>query len=257
MFRQKIMIIMMSLLCFGIQGITDSDRRDTPANKNDINMIETLWHKCELTWDEAPDYGYFVNAYQRHYNNCWEDYAAYIVSDYVTAARIENEQWELKQIYHYKDDIYQVYTESDMKSELYILFSWNTPDARPWYIIAADIRKTGDEDVTFWNGEYSYNSMLEWYSYEKWFDGEADMQERIDVDMIGDLYDSTYGNHIYYAIFDYLDRFSGDKKIRWEIEENTSYVGRNGEISSMSCIVGTEKIILFLDVWNERYAVLK
>ena len=39
--------------------------------------------------------------------------------------------------------------------------------------------------------KYSYSSMLEWYSYEKWFDGEADMEERINMDMIGDLYGSA------------------------------------------------------------------
>lgn len=198
-----------------------------------------------------------MNAYQRHYNSCWEDYAAYIVADYTASVGREKERWELKQIHHYRDSIYQVYTESDRKSELYLLFSWDTPDARPAYIVAADIRKTGEEDVTFWNGEYSYNSMLDWYSYKKWFNGEADMIERIKMDMIGDLYDSAYGNHSYYAIYDYLDRFGGDKDIPWEIDENTSYVGRNGEIACMSCVVGTEKVRLFLDIWNKCYAVLR
>lgn len=56
---------------------------------------------------------------------------------------------------------------------------------------------------------------------------------------------------------DYLDRFDKDKEADWKIDENTSYVGRNGEIASMSCAVGTRKINLFVDVWNKTYAVLE
>ena len=255
MIRTEFMMITISMLCLEILMALAPEKINTAVIADETNTVETLWRECELTWDEVLVDGYFVNAYQRHYNHCWEDYAAYIVVDYASSAGLEKEQWELKQIYHFRDDIYQVYTESDRKNELYMLF--DTSDAEPDYIVAADIRKTGEEEAGLWNDEYSYSSMLEWYSYEKWFDGEADMEERINMDMIGDLYGSAYGNHSYYAIFDYLDRSGEAKDILWEIDENASYVGRNGEIACMTCIVGTRKVSLFLDIWNKRYAVLK
>lgn len=227
------------------------------SNSLNENIMEELWKKCDLAWDEMPMPEYFINGNQSHYNYTTIGDVAAIVSDYAHESGMENEQWELKQIYHYRDGIFRAYTESDMGSELYILFTENTSDAKPCYIIAADIRKPGNENMVFQNGECSYNSMLEWYSYAKWFDGEVKMKEQIEVDVNGDLYDSIYGNSSNYAIYDYLDRFGGDKKIPWEVDENTSYVGRNGVITSMFCVVGTEKINLFIDVSNKRYAVLK
>jgi len=153
-------------------------------------------------------------------------------------------------------DIYQAYTESDKGSELYILFKDSTSGMSPNYIITADIRKTADGETTFPKGKGSYNSMLEWYSYEKWFVGDCEMEARIPVEFREEIYDSIYGSSSYYAIYDYLDRFDGDKEIPWVIEENTSYVGRNGIIASMSCVAGTEQVNLLVDVWNRRYAII-
>lgn len=254
MLRQRCIIIMIQILCLGIQGTINQDGMNVPVNKN--STMDNLWRKCDLPWEEVPDYNYFMNAQQRHYNLSLENDIAIIISDYVRGTKMENEHWELNQICHYRDDIYRAYTESDMGSELYILFTIDTPDAFPYYIIAADIQKTGNEDILM-NGEYSYNSMLEWYSYAKWFDGACDMKEGVEVNIIGDLYDSVYGNGSYYAIYDYLDRFDKDKEADWKIDENSSYVGRNGEIASISCAVGTRKINLFVDVWNKTYAVLE
>lgn len=97
--------------------------------------------------------------------------------------------------------------------------------------------------------------MLEWYSYEQVFNGETEIKEKIKVDVIGELYDSCLGNHSYYAIYDYLERFDGDKEIPWEIDGNISYTGDGGIVMSVSCIAGTEKINLFIDTYNKTYAV--
>ena len=38
---------------------------------------------------------------------------------------------------------------------------FDTSDAEPDYIVAADIRKSGEEEAGLWNDEYSYSSMLD------------------------------------------------------------------------------------------------
>lgn len=123
MIRTEFMMITISMLCLEILMALAPEKINTAVIADETNTVETLWRECELTWDEVPVDGYFVNAYQRHYNHCWEDYAAYIVVDYASSAGLEKEQWELKQIYHFRDDIYQVYTESDRKSFIKKLYT--------------------------------------------------------------------------------------------------------------------------------------
>lgn len=254
-------LIAFCILCVGLGlvlfDVNTSAKGGNTKVKTDTNRIEDLWRQCDLPQEEWPDYYFFTNAQQRHYNLSWENLAAFAVKDYAMDAEMEDEQWELKQIYHYRDDMYQAYTESDKGSELYILFRDSTSGMSPDYIVMADVRKTPGEAAVLQEKKWSYNSMLEWYSYKKWFDGDSKMADRIQVDIKGEIYDSIYGSGSYYAIYDYLDRFGGNKDISWEIDENTSYVGRNGEIASISCAVGTEKINLLVDVWNRRYAVVK
>lgn len=253
----RFIVMMIMSLCFGIQDITKQDEINLTAIKNEIDITKEPWKHCDLEWEEMPMPEYFTNVNQTYYNYTTKGDVAAVVMDYVIEAGMEDEQWALKCIYHDEDGVYRAYTESDMGSELYILFSCETPDAKPCYIIASDIRKTGNENTSFQKGKYSYNSMLEWYSYKEWFDGEIDMKEIIEVNVNGCLYDAQYGNHSYYAIYDYLDRFGGDKDIPWEIDENMSYVGSCGSIASISCMMGSEKINLFLDTWNKCYAVFR
>lgn len=253
----RFIVMMIISLCFGIQDITKQDEINLTEINNEMDITKEPWKHCDLEWEEMPMPEYFTNVNQTYYNYTTKGDVAAVIMDYVLDAGMEDEQWALKSIYHNDDDIYQAYTESDMGSELYILFLCDTPDAKPCYIIAADIRKSANEDTVFHQGKYSYNSMLEWYSYKEWFDGGNDTEETIEVNVNGYLYDACYGNHSYYAIYDYLDRFGGDKDIPWEIDENMAYVGSCGSIASIPCVVGTEKIYLFLDIWNKRYAVFK
>ena len=83
------------------------------------------------------------------------------------------------------------------------------------------------------------------------------MEERPGLDVIGDLYDSVYGNGIFYAIYDYLDITDGDKKDHWEIDSNYMYIGRNGYIACANCSNGVEDIVVLVDMRNKSYAVLE
>ncbi len=255
MLQQSAVIIEILLLGFGILETANRNIMPAVVQEVETNRKEEPWKKCDLSWDEMPEYGYFLNDSEKMYNLTWKSYAADIVWEYAHDTGMENEKWELKQMYHYRDEIYQAYTKSDSGSELYILFTWDPSDMKPCYIIAADIRKTENEDTVLGHGKGSYNSMLEWYSYEKAFNGETEIKEKIKVDVIGGLYDSYLDNHSYYAIYDYLERFGGDKEIPWKIDENISYIGDGGIVMSVSCIAGTEKVNLFIDTYNKTYAV--
>lgn len=224
------------------------------AYQAENNAIDHVWHECNLPQEEWPDYDYFINAHQGHYNLTLENMAAFAVKDYALDSGMDKEEWELKRICYY-EGAYQVYVESKTGNELYILLS-EGQGIQPDYIIMADIRKGDDADISLYEGEYSYNSMLEWHSYMDWFDGKNTMEERPKLDVIGDLYDSVYGNGILYAIYDYLDITDEDKKSHWEIDSNDTYIGRNGYIACANCNNGVQDIRVLVDVWNKSYAVL-
>lgn len=230
--------------------------REKITFQSESNVMNNMWRECDLTWQEGPDYGFFKNAQEGCYNLSLENTVAFVVKDYTLDAAMENEQWELKRIYHCRDDIYQAYTESDMGSELYILFRMDTPTALPYYIIVADIRKGDEEDITLQNDYYSYNSMLEWYSYQDGFDGKLS-EEQPQLDVTDDIHDSIYRNGVFYAIYDYVDRTSGDTKNHWTMSDNDTYVGKNGYIACAHCSNGVQNLTFFIDVWNWMYAVLE
>ncbi|MDE7258733.1 MAG: hypothetical protein K2N77_05790 [Lachnospiraceae bacterium] len=255
MTQMKYFTSIIIIICLGLQTISDQADIDVSAHQAENNAIDQVWHECNLPQEEWPDYDYFINAQQGHYNLTLENMAAFVVKDYALDSGMDKEEWELKRIC-YGEDAYQVYVESKTGNELYILLS-EGQGIQPDYIIMADIRKGDGVDISLYEGEYSYNSMLEWHSYMDWFDGKNTMEERPGLDVIGDLYDSVYGNGIFYAIYDYLDITDGDKKSHWEIDSNYMYIGRNGYIACANCSNGGEDIVVLVDVWNKSYAVLE
>lgn len=262
--RMKYFAAIIIIICRGLSTIMNQAYVNESTYQKDIkeaayqaenNAIDNKWQECNLPMEEWPDYYFFENAQQRHYNLSLENTAALVVKDYTYNAAMKNELWELKQIYHYRDDIYQAYTESDMGNELYILFKTNTPDTLPRYAIVADIRKNNAADIPLY-GEYSYNSMLEWYSYKDWFDGKTST-EQLQFDVTNEIYDSIYNSEVRLAIYDYVDMTDKDIRIHWELDGNSMYVGGNGYIVCANCSNEVQNIILFVDVWNKTYAVLE
>lgn len=221
--------------------------------KKEKDSIDHKWQKCDLPPEKWPDYYFFTNAQQRHYNFSLENEAAFAVKDYVVDAGMEEEQWELKQIYHWRDDIYRAYTESDMGSELYIFLKTDTPDAFPYYIIAADVRKGDAADIAL-QEDYSYHSMLEWHSCQEWFGGG---KCEVQVDTTDEIYDAIYYHGVFAAIYDYVNMTDGEGKSRWEVNGNDTYIGRNGYIVCATCNDGAQDIVFLVDIWNKMYAVLE
>lgn len=218
--------------------------------------LEQLWQECSLPLEECPDYYYFTNEGHGPYRLWIENGAACVVKEYVMDSGLENEIWKLERIYSCGDtNAFLAYVESETEDELYILFA-DGSGALPVYIILADIRKDADADVTLPYGRYAYNSMLEWYSYQDWFDGEADGQH-VHHETIANIHDSIYDFGISCAIDDYVDRTGGDAESQWEVCGNDVYVGRNGCIACAVCQNESRYFIVLWDVNNRMYAVVE
>lgn len=236
-----------------IDGEEYTQREEEITFQTQRNAIDNMWRECGLTWQEGPDYRFFTNAQKGGYNLTLENSVAFVVKDYALDTTLEDEKWELKCIYHYRDDIYQACTESDMGSELYILFRENYLTALPDYIIAADIREGDEGDIALLYVNYSYNSMLEWYSYQEWFDGK--LSEKVpQVDVADFIHDSSYETAVCLAIYDYVYRTNGDTESHWVVSDNDTYVGF---IACAHCSNGVQDFIIFIDVGNWTYAVLE
>lgn len=238
------------------------DRVTSTAQSSNENVLADLWQESDLSSKEIPSYWYFTNAGEGHHNLNLENAVAVAVKTYAGQNGMEKEEWELKRIL-YQDGIYHAYVESVAGNELYILLLDREPALYMYHIIAADIRYNDDAETSIHvEGQSgpSYNSILEWNSYLQWFqegteEGGLDIVHAIDATYW--LYDSSYEDGIYYALYDYLDRTDGKKKSTWTIDSNSVYIGRNGCIADIYCTNGEEGISMLIDVWNKRYTVLK
>lgn len=218
------------------------------------SMLQDIWQECSLPQQEMPSYDFFANAYEGHYNLTLENAVACAVKDYACKTDLEGNEWSLRRIYS-RDGIYHAFVDSETGNELYLLLEEG--DLYPRYIIAADIRKNGDADILLQDESYSYYSMLQWHSYEKWMNGEADMKDAISINITEYLYDSIYSNGCYYAVYDYLSKSGEGMSDEWKIDENMEYIGRNGYIADIFCVSEKGRMGLLVDVWNHTYAVME
>lgn len=236
-----------------IEACTVPEEDGTESVENTQNDISQMpWQECDLPYDEMPDYYYFTNACQGHYNLSLENEVASVVKDYTLDMGKESEEWELKHICS-SEGFWQAFVESEAGNELYILLK---KEGNTQYIIAADIHTDSEAEILLQDERYSYDSVLEWHSYEQRLNDYKETEERIRLDS-GDLYDSIYGNGSYYALYDYLHDAGGEIKQDWKIDCNASYIGRNGYIASICLSGGDERINMLVDVWNKAYTVLK
>lgn len=254
MIQTKYFYAVIIIICCTLSTIMEQVGIDGSVSRGEKNGTESIWRECDLTAEEWPDYYFFTNAQQAHYNLTLESTVANVVKDYALDSGMENEEWELKRIYYFEDAC-QAYVESKTGNELYILFT-DIQGVFPKYIIMADIRKGNKADVILQEEAYSYNSMLEWHSYEEWFDGK-DMEGSLSYDAAGYLHDVIYNNGLFLAIYDYVDVTGKNKDVIWKIDDNYTYIGRNGYIVSAYCSNGVQNIRFLVDVWNQSYAVVE
>lgn len=254
MVQRNLFVTIMTILNLALQIVIPQDGMMPSADQAVNIATDSTWRKSDLSREEWPDYYFFTNAQQGHYNLTLEYAAAFIVKDYAAEAGLSSEEWELKKIY-FCEGVYQAFAESTSENELYIAFMDGIDQYD--YSVIADIRRGEGEDKILRDGSCSYNSMLEWHSYMNWLDDGKDMLDGYRMNITPEIHDSIYGNGAFYALYDYLDRTGTGKKGRWEVDGNDVYVGRNGCIASVSCRSGAQTVILIVDVANKLYAVLK
>lgn len=242
------------IICSVLSAITEQVDVKSSVSRPEKHEMDSIWRECDLTVEERPDYYYFINTQHAHYSLTMESGVACVVKDYALDSGMENEEWELNRIY-YSEDACQAYVESKTGNELYILFT-DSQGVFPKYIIMADIRIGNKADVILQEETYSYNSMLKWYSYKEWFDGK-DGESSLSFDVAGYLHDVIYNNGLFLAIYDYVDRTGKGKGATWNIDDNYTYIGRNGYIACAYCSNGVQTIRFLVDVWNQTYAVVE
>lgn len=217
----------------------------------DDELLSELWISTE-DLENRPDYYFFTNSGTRHYYLDLEFGAALAIADYVQETELSDREWELKQI-TYMAGQYHAYVESDRKDELYLIFREGS------YIILADIRQKPKEET---GQRITYSSMLEWHSFEEWYNkeqkgevGEDSYSVIMDNEVF--LYDMMYYSWGRYAVFDYLECQKIPSQGKWMMEEEHTYVGRNGYIADICFTNGSEEIELLIDVYEKTYAVVR
>lgn len=122
MIQTKYFYAVIIIICCTLSTIMENVGIDESASRVEKNGTESIWCECGLTAEEWPDYYFFTNAQQAHYNLTLESTVANVVKDYALDSGMENEEWELKRIYYFEDAC-QAYVESKTGNELYILFT--------------------------------------------------------------------------------------------------------------------------------------
>ena len=253
MVQRKLFITIMTILNLALQiAVPQDDMLSTAGQIENISLNNT-WRRSDLSWEEWPDYYYFANAQQGHYNLTLEYTVAFIIKDYVSEVELDSEEWELKKIY-FCEGVHQAFVESASGNELYIAFVDGVDQYD--YTVMADIRRGDGADIILHDEKYSYNSMLEWHSYKNWLDDGKHIEDGYRLKIKSEIHDSIYGNGTFYALYDYLKRTGNNRLSGWEADDNDSYIGRNGRIAAVTCRNGTQTIPLIVDVANKTYAVV-
>ena len=210
-----------------------------------IDQLQDYWNENSLEQENWPSYEYFANEQQGHYNLSLENSVAFAVKDYSVKTSSEDEIWNMKRII-YREDIYYAFVESQSERELYLLLdaSWEK------YIVLADIRKGAGGNVIIADGAYSYDTPLQWYSYQDV--NTADY--KVSTHIAGGLYDSIYENAGYHALCAYLN--AGEDS-EWYVNENEVYIGLNGYLTYICYQNKIENIEMLVDVRNRLYTIIR
>lgn len=154
MVQRNLFITIMTILNLALQiAVPQDDMLSTAGQIENISLNNT-WRRSDLSWEEWPDYYYFANAQQGHYNLTLEYTVAFIIKDYVSEVELDSEEWELKKIY-FCEGVHQAFVESASGNELYIAFVDGVDQYD--YTVMADIRRGDGADIILHNEKYSYN----------------------------------------------------------------------------------------------------
>lgn len=255
-----IIILLIFLLAGAMLSFYIMQRMDT-GNSLAYQGIQLNKEYEMINWnwpDEMPDYNFFTNANQWHYQiTVNEMAAACVLLNYSRYKNIPKENWELRKMYtRYKEDnigVSTAFVKSESGREAY--FFINDIDGGE-YLILADIVKGNSQQTSVGDGAYSYDSSLPWYSYEEKFQNST-TGYTILADEDAYIFDDIYIKEGAFAMEEFLERQGADKMQNWYLLKDNIYIGVNGYLANLWYANEKQKVHLVIDVWNKLYTVVE
>ncbi len=209
--------------------------------------VSKHWHK--LDGAEAGE-DYFTNAEQLYYDADVKQAAARAVRAYSEKKGLQAEKWQLTNLYS-ENGIRHVFVRSESYRKLSLLLKEDE-----WMVIA-DIQ-TGNEAQRKLIDGFSYDSVLQWHSYEPWVMEEKDFAYSVSNERTSkyDQYDSVYGFQLVCAMQAYLADTDADKSEEWNVVYDRFFAG-HGCLVDAWYTSGDKQVHLFIDTLNRLYAVIE
>lgn len=191
-------------------------------------------------------------------DSSWNNAIEYCLSDYCEKTGIPKGEWTLQRIISYGDGVFAVALSNDqleVKRALCLLINSDALKAGleeySQYIAAVDFQH-GTEGKIVCNPRSSYDSMLEWNSYQELKDAENPYTVR-------EMEDSFFifiksGNC---ALSQYLKNKHADNKGIWKLDINAICSIGEGRIVALRYICGNQEVVMLLDKSNQTFAVIK
>ncbi len=211
----------------------------------------------EVDWGKEPAvaHDFFRDPNQKYIHVTFTDWAAIAVVNHSKKAGLEEMKWELRRIYDRGEwNKIAAFVRSDTGRELYIY----TNDEKEFkYLLAADVKEGEGLTYMLGDGRYSYDSALEWTTYET----QPDQKDR------AAQYSFTWSDNA--LIYDpvYLEESACAMEAcltaadapggSWELLEDELYVGANGYLADVWYTNGVQKVHLFIDIWNKQYTAIE
>ncbi len=224
------------------------------AEISEDRWTEAKW-KDEVLGYTAVEHDFFRDPNQKYIPVGYTDPAAVAVVNYSKRSELEESEWELRRLYGDGDSgRIAVFVKSDTGRELY-LYVHGGADVK--YLLAADVKEGEGLMYMLGDGRYSYDSALEWTTYEMQSDkNRKTMQYSLTWSENAWIYDTVYLEESAYAMEDYLNAVKAPGG-NWELLDDDLYVGVNGYLADIWYTNGIQKAHMILDIWNKQYVMVE
>ena len=216
---------------------------------------EERWMEVDWGKEPAVEYDFFKDPNQKYIHVTFTDWAAAAVVNYSKKSGLEETEWELRRIYDRGDwNKIAAFVRSDTGRELYV---YTNDENGLRYLLAADVKEGEGLTCMLGDGCYSYDSALEWITYETQPDqkGRA-AQYSFTWSDNALIYDPVCLEESACAMEACLTAANAPGG-SWELLEDELYVGVNGYLADVWYTNGVQKVHLFIDIWNKQYAVIE
>lgn len=229
-------------------------------NKRDIekpSILNPKWIVCEKTEISYPE---------QNISQCfglsleWQSAIEYAISDYLKKGSISpSGDWSLKKVVSYGDHLFAVTVRGEDEREICLLITDNAinfemPEYTE-YIVVADFELDDKREIS-WNAIGSYDSMLDWYSYEQHAENQKDNPYLIQgSDNVVFMYKFEISGK--YAMNQYLMDRGADLSEEWIFDKNAVCPISEGRMGIVRYYSDDQEVVMVLDDQNETFAIVK